>query len=171
MIKETMRLAMYYSNNDIRIQKVSIPKIGKGEILMRVEAVGICGSDVMQWYRIHKVPLVLGHEVAGVIQEIGEGVNGFKKGDRISASHHVPCGSCHFCIMGHESVCDTLRQTHFDPGGLCQILRIPAINVQKKGVYLLPADLSFEEATFIEPVACVIRAQRLANFKKGKSFL
>ena len=166
-----MRAAMYYANNDIRIQKMRIPKIGADEILMRVEACGICGSDIMQWYRIHKVPLVLGHEAAGVIEEAGLNVNGFKKGDRISVSHHVPCGQCHYCLMGHETVCDTLRQTNFEPGGFSEFLKIPAINIQKKGVYPFPADLSFEEATFIEPLACVLRGQRIANFKKGKSVL
>ncbi len=171
MNKNIMRVAIYYSNSDIRIQKVGIPKINDDEILMRVEASGICGSDVMFWYRAHKVPLVLGHEVAGVVEEIGKNAAGFKKGDRIACSHHVPCGECHFCKMGHETTCDTLRKTNFDPGGFCEYLRIPTINIQKKGVYHLPDNISFQEGSFTEPLACVIRGQRIANFKKGKSVL
>jgi L-iditol 2-dehydrogenase len=124
----------------------------------------------MEWYRRDKVPLVLGHEVAGTVAELGDGVKRYKVGDRVSASHHVPCGECRYCLSGHHTVCELLRNTFFDPGGFCQYLRLPKINTDK-GVYLLPDDVSFEEATFIEPVACVLRGQRLANMDKGKSVL
>ncbi len=165
-----MRVAMYYSNNDIRIEEMPKPKIGRGELLIRVEASGICGSDVMEWYRINRTPLVLGHEIAGTIEELGEGVKIYKKGDRVACAHHVPCGRCHYCLAGHETVCDTLRKTNFDPGGFCEYLRLPKINVDY-GVLPLPDSVSFEEATFIEPLACVIRGQRLAGMKPGISIL
>ncbi len=165
-----MRLATYYSNSDIRINEAPLPKIGPGELLIRVEAAGICGSDCLEWYRLNRVPLVLGHEVAGTIEEAGEGTKGYKKGGRVSCAHHVPCGSCHYCLNGHETVCDTLRTTNFEPGGFSEYLRLPKINVDY-GVYPLPDSVSFEEATFIEPVACVLRGQRLAGFKKGQSVL
>jgi len=112
-----MRVAQYYSNTDVRVESMPTPEIGPGEILMKVEASGICGSDVMQWYRIHKVPLVLGHEVSGIVDALGKGVKGFKVGDRIVATHHVPCYQCEYCLNGHESVCETLRTTKFYPGG------------------------------------------------------
>lgn len=166
-----MRVAMYYSNRDVRLEEMPAPKIGPGEILMKVMATGICGSDVMEWYRRHKAPLVLGHELAGVVAEIGKGVCGFAVGDRISASHHVPCYICHYCRTGHETACDLLRKTTFDPGGYVEFLRIPAVNVEKGGVYKLPDNLSFEEATFIEPLACILRAQRRAALQPGKSVL
>lgn len=165
-----MRVAMYYSNRDVRLEEMPIPKIGPGELLLRVEASGICGTDVMEWYRLNRVPLVLGHEVAGVVAEVGEGVKRYKKGDRISASHHVPCNTCHYCLSGHQTVCETLRKTNFDPGGFAEYIRLPAINVEQ-GVYLLPDEVSFEEATFIEPLACVLRGQRLAGMKPGMSVL
>ncbi|MBM3255075.1 MAG: zinc-binding dehydrogenase [Candidatus Omnitrophica bacterium] len=165
-----MRVAKYYSNSDIRIEEAPRPKIGKGELLIRIEACGICGSDVMEWYRIDRVPLVLGHEVAGVVEEAGEGVVAYKKGQRVSASHHVPCGSCEYCLNGHETVCDTLRKTNFDPGGFAEFVRLPEINVEK-GVYPLPAEVSTAEATFIEPLACVLRGQRVAGMKRGFSVL
>lgn len=165
-----MRVAMYYSNNDVRIEEMPIPQIGPGELLVQVEASGICGSDVMEWYRINRVPLVLGHEIGGEIVEVGEGVTWYKKGDRISASHHVPCNTCHYCLHGHHTVCETLRKTHFDPGGFAEYLRLPAINVDR-GVYLLPDEVSFEEATFIEPLACVLRGQRLAGVQLSDSIL
>lgn len=165
-----MRVAMYYNNRDVRIEQSPKPKIERGEILMRVEAVGICGSDVMEWYRRDRTPLVLGHEVAGVIQEVGEGVKNYQKGDRIVCAHHVPCGKCNYCLNGHETVCDTLRQTNFDPGGFCEYFRLPRINVDY-GVFALPKEVSFEEATFVEPLACVLRGQRLAGFHPSKSIL
>jgi len=165
-----MRVAMYYSNKDIRLEEMPKPDIGGDELLVKIEASGICGTDCLEWYRIHKVPLVLGHEIAGTVVEAGKDVKGYKIGDRVAASHHVPCGECRFCRSGHETVCDTLRKTNFFPGGFSEYVRLPGINVEK-GVYKLPDNVSFEEATFIEPLACVLRGQRLANFRKGSAVL
>ena len=161
---------MYYNNRDIRVEELPKPKAGSGELLVKIEASGICGSDVMEWYRIRKAPLVLGHEIAGTIAEVGEGVKGFTVGQRISASHHVPCNTCYHCITGHPTSCDTLRKTTFDPGGFSEYVRLPAINVDR-GVYPFPDALSFEEATFTEPLACVLRGQRRAGLAAGQSVL
>lgn len=165
-----MRVAVYYSNTDLRIEEMPVPAIGPGELLVRIEASGICGSDVMEWYRIHKVPLVLGHEIAGEVVEVGEGVTSFSQGDRVAVTHHVPCMACHYCASGHHTVCDTLRTTSFDPGGFAEFVRVPAINVQL-GTFRLPDTVSFEEASFVEPVACVLRGQRQAGFRPGCSVL
>jgi len=165
-----MRVAMWYSNRDVRVEEVPIPQIGFGELLVRVEACGICGSDVMEWYRLDRAPLILGHEIGGQIEVVGEGVERYKKGDRVSAAHHVPCNTCHYCLNGHHTACDTLRQTNFDPGGLAEYIRLPAFNVDR-GVFLLPDGVSYEEATFIEPLACVLRGQRLAHMQPGNSVL
>ncbi len=94
----------------------------------------------------------------------------YHKGERIAASHHVPCNTCYYCLSGHHTVCDTLRQTNFDPGGFAEYIRLPAINVDR-GVYPLPDEVSFEEATFIEPLACVLRGQRQANLQPAQSVL
>lgn len=165
-----MRVAVYYSNTDLRIEEMPVPEIGTGEILVRIMASGICGSDVMEWYRIHKVPLVLGHEIAGEVVDVGEGVTTFVKGDRVAVTHHVPCMSCHYCTSGHETVCNTLRTTSFDPGGFAEYVRVPAANV-RLGTFRLPDSVSFEEASFIEPVACVLRGQNQAGIKAGCSVL
>ena len=165
-----MRVAMYYNNRDIRIEEMPIPAIGPGEMLMRVEASGICGSDVLEWYRRSKAPLVLGHEVAGQVVKVGVGVSKYKIGDRIVASHHVPCNTCYFCLTGHHTACETLRQTNFDPGGFSEYIRLPALNVDR-GVFVIPEELSYEEATFHEPLGCVIRAQRIAGLNPGQSVL
>ena len=159
-----MKCALYYSNKDIRIIEKDIPKINDDEVLMKVKASGICGSDVIEWYRRDKVPLVLGHEVTGVIVETGKNVKKYKSGDRICSAHHVPCNTCKYCLSGHQTVCETLRTTNFDPGGFSEYLRLPEINV-KNGIYLLPDSVSFEEGTFTEPLACVVRGQRLAGVK------
>jgi len=161
-----MRVAMYYSNEDVRLEEMPIPEIGPYEVLMSVKASGICGSDVMEWYRVHKVPLVLGHEVSGVIHAVGKEIRQYKAGDRITVAHHVPCDTCHHCLSGNHTVCDTLRRTNFDPGGFAEYIRIPAINVQR-GIFVLPEDVSFEAATFVEPVACILRGQRRAGIREG----
>lgn len=165
-----MKVAMYYRNSDIRIEEMPVPEIGNGELLVKVMASGICGSDVMEWYRLHKAPLVLGHEIAGEIVEVGERVKNYKAGDRIAAAHHVPCNECHFCLSGHHTVCDTLRTTNYDPGGFSQYLRLPKINV-RHGTFKIPDSVTYDEATFIEPLACVLRGQRQAGLRKGQRVL
>ena len=165
-----MQVAKYYGKDDLRIEEMPMPEINAGEVLIRIMASGICGSDVMHWYRAGKGPVVLGHEIAGVVEAVGEGVTKYKKGDRVSASHHVPCNTCHYCLNDHHTVCDTLRKTNFFPGGFSEYLKLPAINVER-GVYLLPEEMSYEEATFIEPLACVYRGQRIAGVKKELSVL
>jgi L-iditol 2-dehydrogenase len=165
-----MRVARWYNNRDVRMEEMPIPQIGPGELLVRVVASGICGSDVMEWYRLDRAPLVLGHEIAGEVVEVGEGIGQYKRGDRVAVAHHVPCNTCHYCLSGHPTVCDTLRRTNFDPGGFAEYVRLPAINVDR-GVFLLPDELSFEDATFVEPLACVLRGQRRAHLEPGQSVL
>ena len=98
-----MRVAVYYNNNDVRLEEMSVPSIGHDELLVRVDASGICGSDVMEWYRIMRAPLVLGHEIAGTVSEVGKEVTKYKVGDRVFVSHHVPCNTCHYCLSGHHT--------------------------------------------------------------------
>lgn len=166
-----MRVLMYYSNTDVRVEEMPVPETGPGELLMRVIASGICGSDVMEWYRRDKVPLVFGHEIAGEVVEVGEGVDKIKPGNRIAATHHVPCNTCHYCLSGHHTVCETLlKGTSFHPGGFAEYVRIPAINVDR-GTFHLPEGVSYEKASFMEPLACVLRGQKNAGLKPGQSVL
>jgi len=161
---------MYYRNDDVRIEELPKPKAGPGEFVFKVKASGICGSDVMEWYRIKKAPRVLGHEATGEITEVGPGCPQ-KAGQRVFVSHHVPCGECNYCRSGRETACETLHTTNFDPGGFAEFVRVPKINIDKHGVYLLPDSMSYEEGTMIEPLACVVRGQRMANVKKGDTVL
>jgi L-iditol 2-dehydrogenase len=166
-----MRTAMYYNNRDVRLEEVPTPTIGPGELLVKIMASGICGSDVMEWYRLHKAPLILGHEIAGEVVAVGAGVKNFALGDRVVATHHVPCFTCHYCRRGHETVCETLLSgTHFDPGGFCEYVRLPAINVER-GTWKIPAHLDYDSATFVEPLACILRGQRTARLTPGDSVL
>jgi len=165
-----MRVAMYYNNRDVRIEDLPIPQISDAELLVKVKASGICGSDVLEWYRLKKAPLVLGHEITGEIAQVGKDVKGYKAGDRVFISHHVPCNSCYYCLNGNHTVCQTLHTTNYYPGGFAEYIRVPPINVER-GVFLLPDEISFEEGTFIEPLACVLRGQRIAQLKSNQSVL
>jgi len=165
-----MKVAMYYNNNDIRIEDMPIPDINDNEILVKVHASGICGSDVMEWYRIKKAPLVLGHEIGGEIVEIGNIVNNFSIGDQVFVSHHVPCNQCSYCLEDKHTLCDTLHLTNFYPGGFAEYIKIPKINVEK-GVFKLPEEINYEESVFIEPLACVVRGMRIAEIKPDKNIL
>jgi L-iditol 2-dehydrogenase len=161
-----MKVAMYYNNRDIRLEEMPVPEIGSKELLIKVMASGICGSDLMEWYRIKKAPLVLGHELSGIVQKAGKKVKRFKKGDRVFVTHHVPCDTCAYCKDGNETSCHTLKTTNFHPGGFSQYIRVPEINV-RKGTLKLPKGMSYEEGTFIEPLGCVVRGQRLTDIRKG----
>ena len=165
-----MRAAMYYRNDDIRIETLQRPSIGQRELLVKVMASGICGSDVMEWYRIKSAPRVLGHEIAGQIEEKGDLVTGFDTGDRVFVSHHVPCNTCRYCLRGQHTVCDLLHSTNYDPGGFSEYLRVPEVNVDR-GVFRLPDEITYEDGTFIEPLACVLRGQRVAGLAVGQSVL
>jgi L-iditol 2-dehydrogenase len=172
-----LKVARYYSNQDIRIDEIEKPKINSGELLVKVRKSGICGSDILEYYRFAKMKklgvdnLILGHEIAGDIVEVGSEVKRFKPGDRVFVSHHVPCFECHFCQQGHHTACDLLHNTNFDPGGFAEYVRIPEINLQKRGVITLDNSVTYEEGVLIEPLGCVCRAQRLANVKEGLTVL
>ncbi|MDP6793729.1 MAG: alcohol dehydrogenase catalytic domain-containing protein, partial [Anaerolineales bacterium] len=158
-------------NDDVRLEEMPKPTIGAGEVLVRVVASGICGSDVMEWYRTKTAPRVLGHEVTGEITSLGEGVTGFDLGERVVFTHHVPCNDCGHCLRGQHTLCSTLHSTSFDPGGFAEYVRVPKINVDKGGVLSLPEELSFEVGTFIEPLGCVVRGQRRICLQPGDSVL
>jgi len=170
MTMRMMKVAMYYNNNDVRVEEMPVPNINGNELLVKVQTSGICGSDVMEWYRIKKAPRVLGHEIAGDIVKVGKNVKKYKVGDRVFVSHHVPCNTCQFCLNDQHTLCDTLHSTNFDPGGFAQFIRIPSINVDR-GVFLLPKEMSYEEGVFIEPLACVVRGLQIAQMKPGQNVL
>lgn len=163
-----MKVATYYNNNDIRLEERPVPKIGRGEILVMVLASGICGTDVMEWYRIKKAPRILGHEISGKIAESKSDKH--KVGERVFVSHHVPCDNCKYCLTGNHTACETLHKGNYDPGGYSEFVRVPKINVDK-GIYVLPEKVSYEEGAMVEPLACAVRGQRVAAVGKGQLVL
>jgi L-iditol 2-dehydrogenase len=163
-----MIVAKYYNNKDIRLEELPIPKIGPGEILVKVQASGICGTDVMEWYRIKKAPRILGHEIAGEIVESQS--DKYSTGERVFVSHHVPCFNCKYCRAGHHTACDTLHAGNYDPGGYSEFVRVPKINVDY-GVYVLPDQVSYLEGTMIEPLACGVRGLRLIDIRAHHTVL
>jgi len=165
-----MRVARYYNNSDVRLEEIERPEITDNEILVKVIASGICGSDVMEWYRIKKAPLVLGHEITGEISKVGRNVKDYREGDRVFVSHHVPCNKCHYCLNDKHTMCNLLHHTNFYPGGFSEYIKVPEINVDR-GVFSLPDEVAFDEGVLIEPLACVVRGQRIANLKQGQSVL
>ncbi|OGX39916.1 MAG: hypothetical protein A3G91_02260 [Omnitrophica WOR_2 bacterium RIFCSPLOWO2_12_FULL_50_9] len=163
-----MIVARYYNNKDVRIEEIPKPVIGPGEILVKVLASGICGTDVMEWYRAPKGPRILGHEITGEIVESKTGK--YRVSQRVFVSHHVPCNQCSYCLEGNHTACETLHKGNYDPGGYSEFIRVPQLNVEH-GVYVLPDHVSNDEGTMIEPLACAVRAQRVIGVKKGHTVL
>ena len=141
------------------------PVVAAGELLLRLRGCGLCGSDIAKVGAAGtKVPLVLGHEVVGDVVEGAGG--GFATGDRVVAAHHVPCGACHYCRRGSESMCAAFKTSNLDPGGFAEYVRVPAENV-RHATFKIPAHVSDEAASFVEPLACCLRAVRRARVEPG----
>src|SRR3989338_5069065 len=163
-----MKVAVYYNNRDIRISDIPQPQISENEILVKVKASGICGTDVMEWYRVKKAPRVLGHEISGDIVESQSPK--YKTGQRVFVSHHVPCNQCKHCLAGNHTACETLHTGNYEPGGYSEFIRVPKINVDY-GTYVLPENISYDEGTMIEPLACAIRGLKVIQVKAGQTVL
>jgi L-iditol 2-dehydrogenase len=163
-----MKAAVWYNNRDIRIEEQPLRRPNRGEMLVKVMSCGICGSDIVEWYRLPRAPLVQGHEVGAEVVEVGSAVKRFKPGDRVFIAPKVPCLQCDYCRDGHFPQCSGVKERL--PGGFAEFILVPEILVEK-GTYLLPVSISYDQATFIEPLACVIRAQRLAGLLDGQSAL
>lgn len=166
-----MKVGMYYSNRDVRVEEMAVPKLGRQDILVRVKASGICGSDVMEWYRIKRAPLVLGHEVSGDVVEVGSGITAFTPGDRVFTIHHVPCEACPSCLKGHHTACAAFQKiNNFEPGGFSEYLKVSGRSIDT-GTLKLPPDVTYEEGTFIEPLGTVLRGLRTAGITPGSSLV
>ncbi|HEY8483452.1 MAG TPA: alcohol dehydrogenase catalytic domain-containing protein [Longimicrobiales bacterium] len=158
-VPDRMRVARLYGWGDVRVEEAPVPRPGPGEALVRVVVCGVCGSDALPWYVAQKAPAVLGHEPAGVVVAVGEGVQAVSVGDRVFVHHHAPCLACAECRRGLWSNCATWRSTRLDPGGFAEYVRVPAPNVERDTL-VLPEGLEWETAVFVEPLATGIRAVR-----------
>jgi L-iditol 2-dehydrogenase len=164
-----MRVARSFAPGDVRIEHAPEPEPGPGEVVCDVLACGVCGSDVTDWYIAPRLPAVLGHEVVGMVRTLGAGVVAPAPGARVAIHHHAPCGECRRCRRGHETLCERFRATRLDPGGFAERVRITQELVPE--LLELPQDLDPVTATFIEPLACVLRAQDRAGLRAGDSLL
>ena len=172
-----MRAGVYRGQGRVTVESVPIPEIGEGELLFRVAACGICGTDIK---KIHHgfiaPPQILGHELAGTVVKAGRGVTKFKPGDRVVSFHHIPCGDCFYCERKLFSQCAGYKKVGltagFDPngGGFAEYVRAMPWIVER-GMIALPADVSFEEATFVEPVNTCLKAVRKARVSKNETVL
>jgi L-iditol 2-dehydrogenase len=163
-----MKVAKWYNNRDIRIEEVPVPVPGNDELVVKVVSCGICGSDIVEWYRLPRAPLVPGHEIGAEVVAVGKSVKKFKPGDRVFVAPKVSCMECRYCKKGHYPVCSNIRDRL--PGGFAEYVLIPAALV-KTGTYLLPDRMTYDQSTFIEPLACVVRAQRLADLQMDQTML
>ena len=155
-----MIVARSTSPREVAIEQLPDPVPGPADVVCRVLACGVCKSDVLDWYVEPKLPAVLGHELAAEVEAVGAEVAGVAVGDRVCVNHHSPCGECRRCRRGHETLCERFRASGLDPGGFAERVRVPGALV---GELLAIGDLDPVAATFVEPLACVLRAQERAG--------
>jgi L-iditol 2-dehydrogenase len=155
----------------VTVKDVPIPKLAAGDILVRMEASGICGTDLEKIQGQLGPGGILGHEVSGTIERVADDVTGHKPGDRVVAHHHVPCYHCSDCSRGDFTLCYEFKRTNIDPCGFAEYFRIPQFHVVRGAVIPLPPELSFEEGAMIEPTACCIRAIRRADVQNADNIL
>jgi L-iditol 2-dehydrogenase len=172
-----MRAAVYRGVNDVRVETVSVPEIGPGEVLVKIHTCGICGTDLKKIHTgSHSAPRVFGHEMSGTIVRTGEGVEGFRVGDRVMAYHHIPCGECYYCRKQTFAQCEAYKKVGctagFEPsgGGFAEYIRVMDWIV-RKGLVKIPDGVPFEQAAFIEPVNTCYKAIQLLNLKSDETVL
>lgn len=162
-----MKAAVFHGAGRVDAGEWPRPTIGPGELLVKVRGCGLCGSDIAKIVDpATRAPAVFGHEVVGDVADVGEGVAGFAPGHRVVVAHHVPCGECHYCRRGSESMCREFKRSHLDPGGFAEYVRVPPANV-RGATFRVPDHLGDEEATFVEPLACCLRAVERARVQAG----
>jgi L-iditol 2-dehydrogenase len=176
-IPTTMRAAVYRGVNDVRVETVPVPKIGAGELLIRVHTCGICGTDLKKISSgSHSAPRIFGHETSGVVAAAGQGVNQFKPGDRVVVFHHIPCGECYYCRHKTFAQCETYKKVGctagFEPsgGGFAEYVRVMDWIVNH-GTVRIPDGISFEQACFVEPVNTCMKGIETLQLIPGESVL
>jgi len=177
-IPATMQAAVYREINDVRMETVPVPRIGPGEILVRVHTCGICGTDLKKIATgSHSAPRIFGHETTGVIAQLGEGVTQFQLGDRVMVFHHIPCGDCYYCRHKVFAQCPTYKKVgatagyEASGGGFSEYVRVMDWIVRRNGVVRIPDGVSFEQASFIEPVNTCMKGIETLRLTSGESVL
>ncbi len=161
-----MKAVVYYDENTMKCEAVPRPTIRDGEILLKMRVCGICGGDLLHWYRKKKAPIVLGHEITGEVVETGAGVERPKPGDRVFVHHHIACGTCYYCAHGDYIQCAGFSASSIAPGGLAEYIRVSA-PIVRGDVLPLPPNLSFEIGSLTEPLACCLKSVCRADLRVG----
>lgn len=161
-----MKAVVLREGGTLAVEEMPRPRIGPGELLLKLRGCGLCGSDIAKVVAPVKAPIVLGHELVGDVVEVGPAMDRFRVGERVVAAHHVPCGGCHYCRRGSASMCRDFKTSNLDPGGFAEYVRVPAVNVQH-ATFRVPAHVDDETASFVEPLACCLRAVRRAPIEGG----
>jgi L-iditol 2-dehydrogenase len=161
-----MRAAVHAAPGVLRVEERPVPRIGPGELLVRVRGCGLCGSDLAKLRAPRQLPAVLGHEVVGDVAAVGDGVTAVRPGDRVVVAHHVPCLTCHYCRRGSVSMCRAFKESNLDPGGFAEYVRVPPENA-RHATFRVPPGLADAEAAFTEPLACCLRAVRRSGVGPG----
>ena len=169
-VPKIMKAVIYYNNSDVRLEERPVPEIGPGEVLVNMEACGLCGSELTEYYMVPRAPLVMGHEPTGVVAKIGKGVTKFKEGDRVYVHHHVGCMSCHQCQRGNFTLCENYTKSRLYPGAMCEYFRVPEENA-KFDTLILPDNVSFEVGTLIEPIGCTLRGVKITPIRHGDTVI
>jgi len=173
-IPTRMKVGLYYGHADVRVEDRPVPEIGPREVLAQVMACGVCGSDTMKWYREPATQggrgINTGHEIAGRIARVGAAVNNWKPGDRVVITHHFPCLECTPCRDGEETACEFMHVKHIEPGGFSEYVRLLESCVER-GLYALPDSMTYEEGSFVEPLACVVRSVRKTEPLENRTVL
>lgn len=164
-----MKAARIAGKGIVSLQDVPVPQIGPGELLVRMRACGICGTDLEKVRGDSITAPVLGHEVAGVVEQVGTNVADLSVGDRVAVHHHVSCGHCYYCKNGFETLCEDYPKSNLDPCGLAEGFRVPQVLVKGGAVHRLPDSISFEEGSQAEPIACCIRALDKVGVRAGST--
>ena len=177
-IPSTMRAVVYRGINDMRVETVTVPTIGAGELLVKVATCGVCGTDLKKIHMgSHSAPRIFGHEMAGTVVQVGEGVTQYAVGDRVMTFHHVPCGKCYYCRKQTPAQCPLYKKTGvtagFEPsgGGFAEYIRVFDFVVANRGVVKIPDGVPFEQAAFIEPVNTVLKGVKLLNLAADDTVL
>ena len=157
--------------NNVTLRETPEPHLSEGDVLVKMEASGICGTDLEKIDGRLGKGGILGHEVSGTIQETSKSITDYAPGDRVVAHHHVPCYKCAACRNGDLTLCDEFKKTNFDPCGLATYFRVPKYNVERGAIVPLPDQLTFDEGAMIEPTACCIRAIRRARLRRSDNVL
>ena len=177
-IPATMRAAVYRGINDMRVETIPVPRIGAGELLIKVATCGICGTDLKKIHMgSHSAPRVFGHEMAGVVVAVGAGVTRYAVGDRVMTFHHVPCGQCYYCRKNTPAQCPLYKKTGvtagFEPsgGGFAEYIRVMDFVVSNGGVVPIPDGIPFEQAAFVEPLNTVLKGVKMLNLAPDDTVL